>query len=64
MLNVPNVIFLQAPKQNFDFESHFFMSKTEFFSILFFTLEYKKEEQLLLLSYFDNFDFYVILFLK
>ena len=45
-------------QQNSDFQSHFSMSKINRILLnFFFTLEYKKGEQLLLLSYFDNFDF-------
>ena len=45
-------------QQNSDFQSHFLCQKsTEFFSTFFSLKNIKNGEQLLLLSYFDNFDF-------
>ena len=45
-------------QQNSDFQSQFSMSKNQPNpSQFFFILEYKKGEQLLILSYFNNFDF-------
>ena len=45
-------------QQNSDFQSHFSMSKIDRILLNFFSLKnIKKGEQLLLLSYFDNFDF-------
>ena len=53
------ILALKVEKQhNSDFQSHFSMSKIGGIFLNFFSLKnIKKEDQLLLLTYFDNFDF-------
>ena len=57
--------FESRKQSNSDFQSHFFMSKIDGIFLIFFSLKnIKKGAQLLLLTYFHNFDFKCTLFSK
>ena len=64
--NIFGLSVLELKKQhNFDFQIHFSMSKIGGILLIFFSLKnIKKGDQLLLLTYLDNFDFLCTLLLK